>query len=342
MEEHAPIRTIHVGVGRRGRWPLEVLTATSSKTADARFQPAALVDVSPELLAEAQALTGLDVSDSFPKLDSALAAVEADAVIICTPTMYHAPLARLAFDAGKHVLVEKGMTTNWQDAIALVGEAESAGVKFCVSQNYRYRPEILSLKAAVISGAYGTPHLIDLVHHRFRPTPRTLDYPFAMVWDMSVHHLDNLVACFGPVAEVTARSFTAPWSQYPHDAGISGVLHFASGPVATYAMTHIASFNDYRFVVQSAEGVLTWDGADWQWQVTPDADFGKAQPPQPVPHAPSPPRSELGVIDNLYRYIVDDVEPDISGRNNLEILRACEMLCRSSQERRTVHRDEVR
>lgn len=233
------------------------------------------------------------------------------------------------------------MTTNWQDAVALVTEAKRAGVKFCVSQNYRYRPEIVTLHTSIKSGEYGAPHLIDLVHHRYRPTPRTLDYHFAMVWDMSVHHLDNLVFCFGPVAEVTARSFTAPWSQYPHDAGISGVLHFASGTVATYAMSHIASANDYRFVVQSAEGVLAWDGADWQWQATPDADFGKARSPRPVPHAPAPSRSEEGVIDDFYRYIAEGVEPGISGCKNLEVLRACEMLCRSSQEQRTVHRDEV-
>lgn len=336
MAERTPKRTIHVGVGRRGRWPLEVLTA------DPRFQPAALVDVSAELLAEGQALTGLDASVSFTQLEDALAAVPADAVIICTPTAYHGPCARLAFAAGKHVLVEKGMTTNWQDAVALVAEAERAGVRFCVSQNYRYRPEVRTLKAAIASGAYGTPHLIDLIHHRYRPTPRTLDYHFAMVWDMSVHHLDNLVFCFGPVAEATARSFSAPWSQYPHDAGISGVLHFTSGAVATYAMSHIAGYNDYRFIAQSAAGVLAWDGEDWQWQATPNADFGKAQPPQPVPHAPAPARSEQGVIDDFYRYIADGIEPGISGRFNLEVLRACEMLCRSSQEQRTVRSEEIR
>ena len=114
--------------------------------------PSALVDVSPELLADAQALTGLDESVSFSHLEIALATVQADAVIICTPTAFHAPLARLAFDAGKHVLVEKGMTTNWQDAVGLVAEAERAGVKFCVSQNYRYRPEVLTLKSAIDSG----------------------------------------------------------------------------------------------------------------------------------------------------------------------------------------------
>lgn len=336
MPELDPIRTIHVGVGRRGRWPLEVLTA------DSRFAPAALVDVSPKLLAEARAITGLAASRSFSRLEEALAAVDADAVVICTPTMFHAPQARQAIEAGKHVLVEKGMTTNWQDAVALVAAAERAGVRLCVSQNYRYRPEIVTLKAALTSGDYGTPHLIDLIHHRYRPTPRTLDYHFAMVWDMSVHHLDNLVCCFGPVGEVSARSFTAPWSQYPHDAGITGVLHFVSGAVATYAMSHIASSNDYRFVVQSAEGVLAWDGADWQWQATPAADFGKAQPPERVPHAAAPSRSEQGVIDDFYRYIANGIEPELSGRNNLEVLRACEMLCRSSEEQRTVRREEVK
>ena len=335
MSRAEPLRTIHAGVGRRGRWPLEVLTA------DPRFQPAALVDVAPDLLAEARAVTGLAESASFSQLEEALAAVAADAVIICTPTVYHAPLARLAMQAGKHVLVEKGMTTNWPDAVDLVDRAERAGVRLCASQNYRYRPEIVTLHAALAGGEYGTPHLIDLVHHRFRPTPRTLDYHNAMVWDMSVHHLDNLVFCFGPIAEVTARSFSSPWSQYSHDAGIAGVIQFTAGPVATYAMSHIASFNDYRFVVQSAAGVLAWDGSDWQWQATPEADFGRAAPPQPVPHAPARARSEQGVIDDFYAYIVHGVEPGISGRNNLEVLRGCELLCRANREQRTVRRDEV-
>ena len=163
-----------------------------------------------------------------------------------------------------------------------------------------------------------------------------------MVWDMSVHHLDNLVFCFGPVAEATARSFTAPWSQYSHDAGISAVLHFAER--ACCHVRHDAHRQLQRLPLCGAErrrrvGLgrrQTGSGKRRRQQTS-----AKHNPPQPVPHAPAPHRSEQGVIDDLYRYIVDDIEPGISGRNNLEILRACEMLCRSSQEQRTVHRDEV-
>ncbi len=55
----------------------------------------------------------------------------------------------------------------------------------------------------------------------------------------------------------------------------------------------------------------------------------------------SQPRSEQGVINDFYRYIVDGVEPGISGRNNLKTLAVCEMLVRSARERRSVEAREL-
>ncbi len=329
------VRTIHVGVGRRGTWPLHVLTA------DPRFQPTALVDIDPSLLAAAREITGLPDRACFTRLEDALAGTAADAVIICTPTVTHGALCRTAFQAGKHVLVEKGMTTSWEDAVDLVRAAETAGVRFCVSQNYRYRPEVVTLRAAITSGTYGTPHLVDLIHHRFRSQPRTLTYPYAMVWDMSVHHFDNLVFCFGPVAEAAAVSFSTPWSLYPEKAGVSAVLQFTSGAICTYELTHIATVNAYLFAVQSERGVLRTTGQAWEW--TPVLDYASAKngPPEPVPPAPAPERSEQGVIDDFYQYIVAGREPGISGRRNLETLRACELVRRAAEERRVVRREEV-
>ena len=91
------------------------------------------------------------------------------------------------------------MTLDWSEANALVAEAQLAGVRFCVSQNYRYMAELRTLQRLIERGEHGTPHLIDLINHRYRPEPRTLDYPFAMVSDMGCHHFDNLVCAFGLV-----------------------------------------------------------------------------------------------------------------------------------------------
>lgn len=331
------LRTIHVGVGGRGRWPIEVLTALDD------FRPVALVDVVAENLAWARGRSGLGEEACFEDVGAALAAVEADALVVCTPTRTHARFCRAGFAAGKHVLVEKGMTLDWAEARALVAEAEDAGVRFCVSQNYRYMAEVRTLAAALATGRYGQPHLIDLVHHRHRPEPRTLDYRGAMVWDMAVHHFDNLIALFGPVTRVTAATHNAPWSPYEHDAGITAILELASGPVCSYVLTHQATVPEYRWVLQSEQGALRTFG-DGKWEFVPRGEirqFAPAGLAQPVAGLDSVVKSEVGVVEDWLGWIQGGVEPGISGRGNLETLAACEMVLRAAGAGRAVVRDEL-
>jgi predicted dehydrogenase len=333
---NGPLRTIHVGVGGRGRWPVEVLGD------DPRFQPVGLVDLAPEPLAAARERLGLPERVCFASVEAALAALEADALVVCTPTRTHAAVCRAGFAAGKHVLVEKGMTLDWAEAAALVAEAEAAAVRFCVSQNYRYTAEVRALREAIASGRYGRPHLIDLINHRHRPFPRTLDYPGAMVWDMACHHFDNLVHLFGPLARATAVTHGAPWSPYAHDAGVTAALEFASGPLCSYLLTHQATVPDYRWTLQSEAGMLRSRGdGGWEWIPRgPVQQFAPGGAPEPV--APvAPLRSEQGVVDDWLAWIGGADEPGISGRHNLETLAACEMVLRSAASRRTIERDEL-
>ncbi|MCL4541769.1 MAG: Gfo/Idh/MocA family oxidoreductase [Chloroflexi bacterium] len=333
---HAPpIRTIHIGVGGRGRWPIGLLFA------DEHFQPVALVDTVPEHLQWAAAQCGLPLSATFTDAAAAVATVEADALVICTPTATHARFCRLGFAAHKHVLVEKGMTLDWEEARSLVAEAGQAGIAFCVAQNYRYGSESQTLKNLLTSDAYGCPHLIDYIHHRYRPEPRTLDYRNAMIWDMSCHHFDNLVYWFGAVQRVTAVTYSAPWSRYPYDAGVSAVLEFASGPVCTYELTHQATFNDYRLVLQTERGALRIQSGRWEFlPALGGAPFGVNGPVEPVEMVMTT-RTEQGVIGDWYRYITTRQEPGISGRNNLETLAICELTCRAAARRTTVERDDL-
>ena len=364
----SPLRVVHVGVGGRGRWPLEVIGQ------DPRFQSVALVDVVPANLQAAREATGLSESACFPSIEGALETAAADALVICTPTKTHAAYCRAGFSAGKHVLVEKGMTLDWQEANALVTEAEAAGISFCVSQNYRYMAETKTLAHLLAEQTYGTPHLIDLINHRYRPEPRTLDYPFAMVWDMGCHHFDNLVSLFGPVACVTAVSHSAPWSAYePHDAGVTAVLEFKSGQVCTYQLTHQATTSSYRHLLQTERGALLWEqpstnnehlrsesagvrgwpgqgaagaqgvrgqGRHWSFLPKPDRQIGRPDRSEPIPSV-AVPRSEQGVVDDWYRSIKEGAQVGISGRNNLETLAVCEMIVRASTERRPITRDEL-
>ena len=329
-------RTIHVGVGGRGMWPVDVLTS------DPRFQPVALVDVVPENLARARQVSGLPETALFASAEKAIASTDADALVICTPTKTHAAFCRLGFAAGKHVLVEKGMTMDWNEAQTLVREAAEAKVRFCVSQNYRYNKEVRTVQNALATGRYGRPHLIDLIHHRHRPEPRTLTYPGAVVWDMACHHFDNLVYLLGPVQRATAVTHNAPWSPYQFDAGVSAILEFAEGPVCTYETTHQATITDYRWILQSESGALRAQGnGGWEWLPRGELrQFAPSGPPEPIEPVPAH-RSEQGVIDDWYRYLSEGIEPGISGRHNLETLAVCEMVLRSAASRRAVERGEL-
>lgn len=332
------IKTILVGVGGRGWWPVEVLGA------DPRFQPVALVDKNEEFLGAAQRQLDLPDTTAFHDLANALSAVDCDAVVICTPTHTHASLARTAFEAGKHVLVEKGMTFDWEEAKALVRDAEAAGVKFCVAQNYRYNSVEQGVSALLANPDYphhpGKVAIADLIHHRYRPDPRTLNYPFAMVWDMSCHHADLLTAWLGPAARVTAVSSNTPWSRYEHDADIAAVIEFESGAVCHYVLTHAATLSHYRLTLQGERGALrAFDIPGIQFYARPEAQLGSSQPVD-CDVAPRP-RGEQGVVNDFHRYIAEGIEPGISGRNNLRTLALCEMLVRSARDRRTVGAGEL-
>jgi len=312
--------------------------------ADPKFAPVAVVDMNPEFRERARIQLDLPETAAFADLETALAQVDAEAVVICTPTRTHGPLARQAFAAGRHVLVEKGLTLDWEEAKSLVAAADAAGVKLCVAQNYRYAADERAVTALLNDPSHpfhpGRVEIVDYVHHRYRPEPRTLDYPFAMVWDMSCHHLDSLGCWLGPLRRVTAHAYNATWSRYIHEANIAAILEYASGAVCQYVLTHTATLGEWRVTLQGERGALRLrDTPGVRFYPCPTQTFGSSDPiPCDIPPAP---RSEQGVADDFHRYLTEGIEPGISGRNNLETLAGCEMLVRSSRESRPIKRSEL-
>ena len=320
-----PLRVIHAGVGGRGRWPLDLVGA------DKRFESAALVDINPNHLAAARQKTGLPESVCFDDTAKAAQSVEADLVVGCAPTVMHAPIARAAFEAGMHALVEKGMTLEWSLARQLVQEAEEAGSRFCVAQNYRYLPVERAIKSMLGTETYGDAEFMDVTHHRCRFEPRTLNYKNAMMWDMSCHHFDNLNFFVGRPQSAIARTYGASWSKYaPHDANVSAVIEYESGAVCAYTLTHVAQNGFYRAFFHTTKGTIrAYDVGGVEFRQINSAAA------ESIPLIQKG-RSEQGVIDDVYRYIAEGVEPGISGRNNLYTLAVIEACARSHERRAMV------
>lgn len=164
-----------------------------------------------------------------------------DAVIITAPDRLHAPLALAAAAAGKHLLVEKPLTTSVADAEAVVAACRRAGVRLGVGYHLRHHAGLRSLAAAVEAGRIG--RLLHLrVTWTFRernPQNWRAGSELGRWWSLAAtgtHALD-LVRWFmrsaGAGDLVELRSLTSH-SVYggPHDETAIVALRFASGATA--------------------------------------------------------------------------------------------------------------
>lgn len=93
-------------------------------------------DMNPQRRSAAEAL-GISWCDSAEEL---LAKEDIEAVFIASINSAHAQLAAQAMRAGKHVLLEKPMTTNPAEAEALVSLAEELGLSFAVDLMMKRNP----------------------------------------------------------------------------------------------------------------------------------------------------------------------------------------------------------
>jgi predicted dehydrogenase len=82
---------------------------------------------------------------------------DVDAVCIATPDDAHFAPAKRSLELGKHVLIEKPMTTNLQEADALVTLARASTAKVQVAFNHRWLAPYHQGKLAIQSGAIGQP-----------------------------------------------------------------------------------------------------------------------------------------------------------------------------------------
>jgi predicted dehydrogenase len=336
------LRTVHAGVGGGGQSMTEVIAK------DARFKPIALIETHATTLRTAQyrlEQAGHKNVPGFSGLTGALSQLEADALVIRTPTRTHAELARLALVVGMHVLVEKPLTADWDDAKALVAEADSAWSKICVAQDFRYaacEQTITYILSKPDHPFYpGDVRIVDYVRHRHRPEPRNFDYPYAVVWEASCDAVDSLSVWLGPAKRVTARSYATPWSAYGPEANLSAFIEYARGAVCNYVTTLDATAPYWRVALQGERGTL---------ELT---DHERLRfHPKPAAQADAPAviecdvmdclPAEQCVLDDFFRHIVEGAEVGISGKQNLQTLAVCAALVKSAKDKRAVELAEIK
>ena len=103
-----------------------------------------------------------DIGKAYGSYEELLADTEVEAVYIPLPNHLHVEWSLKALKAGKHVLVEKPVALNAEEAEYLKKEAEKyPGLKIMEAFMYRFHPQWIKVKELVRSGAIGELKMIQ-------------------------------------------------------------------------------------------------------------------------------------------------------------------------------------
>jgi predicted dehydrogenase len=158
-----------------------------------------------------------------------------DVVYIATPHALHLDNARLAFEAGKHVLCEKPLTLDLADAEEMVRLAREHDRFLMEAMWTACHPVVMALRRRLQAGEFGTPrHLHAELGFRVDAAPDDRMFDPALgasaLLDMGIYPLAFAHLMLGPPQALTA---TADLSDRGIDLDVAVAGRYAGGALAT-------------------------------------------------------------------------------------------------------------
>jgi predicted dehydrogenase len=336
------LRIVHAGVGGWGRdWAKNAVPKVHD------VEPVAWVDADPTALKAAQVELGIPAARCFPTLAAALAAVDADAVLLTTQVGAHVPVALEALAAGKHVLVEKPFAPSVAEARRAVEDAEARGLILMVSQNYRFFPAPRAVAGLIARGELGPVGAIAVDFRRGVTAASgserhfALDHPLLV--DMAIHHFDLMRMILHQEPRlISCHTWNPPWSPFAGDAAGVATVVFDGGAVASWRGSWVSSGKSTNWggewSVECANGEIRWTSREVRGGTSGDRVEvrplgGEARTlalPEVRPHG------RAGALAAFAVAVRAGEEPETSGRDNLRSLAIVEAALASAATGRAV------
>ena len=214
-----------------------------------------------------------DVRKRFPHVavyDSparVIADPSVDLVIVATPDPTHEPLARLALEAGKHVVVEKPMAMSAAEGAALVALSRERGRMLTVFHNRRWDGDFKTVREIVNSRRLGDIQFAALTWDRFRPEvsqawrEQSQD-PWGALMNLGPHLVDQALLLFGQPHAITGDLIAQrPGARSPDFFALT--LHYGVARVLLSASTIVLDPRP-RFALHGTQGSFVKHGIDPQ------------------------------------------------------------------------------
>lgn len=199
---------------------------------------------------------------AYASVEELLANCKPDYVDVCTWPAAHAPVSIAAANAGCHVMCEKPICHNLEDAIALRDAVKKNGVKFMLAVPLRYQKSAVHARKLVDEGLLGDVYYGKTAYVRQRGIPGgwfscTKYAGGGPIIDIGVHRIDlawYMMGCPKPISVMASAVYKI--GDYREAPKVDPV----TGKVSATNSWAGARVDDYKFDVEdSASGVFRFE-----------------------------------------------------------------------------------
>lgn len=245
-----------------------------------------------------------------------LLAQSPDLITIAAPTMQHYQLACDAIDAGAHLLVEKPITDNLDNAADLIARSKAAGKTIAIGHIERFNPAVTELKSLIESGELG--EVLNVNALRVGPYHgRILDT--GIVLDLGTHDVDLTSYLLGSHAE---RVFcSAIQRKHNHEDHAVLQLQFPGSKTAVIETSWLAPYRSRKVFVFGTKHFALCDLISQQVVVYNDnPDGGELLAEPRTIEKAEPLRRE---VEDVVNAALNGTQPSATAEDSVYALRVC-------------------
>jgi phthalate 4,5-cis-dihydrodiol dehydrogenase len=197
---------------------------------------------------------------TYATLEEMLEASSLDAVYIASPHQFHCEHVLEASEHGVHIIVEKPLTLNLEDAQRMIDAVEKANVHLVVGTSRSHDPVIKTMRHIVQSGDVGRVAMVNCLNYTdflYRPRrPEELDTSKGggIVFNQLPHQIDSIKTITNKKV-VAVRAITGRLDpSRPTEGNCSALLTLEGGACATLVYSGYDHFDSDELQFWIAEG----------------------------------------------------------------------------------------
>ncbi|HEV8339212.1 MAG TPA: Gfo/Idh/MocA family oxidoreductase [bacterium] len=197
--------------------------------------------------------------------DDVLSAPDIDAVAIATPLSTHHPLARVALERGKHVLLEKPMTATVAEGEELIRLSAASGRVLMVDHTFVYTGAVRKIRELIRNGELGEIYYYDAV----RINLGLFQHDINVLWDLAPHDFSIMSYLLdkAPVRVSAVGAAPVRWDGWKLESIVYVTMELDGGTLAHVHVNWLSPVKIRRTLIGGSKKIVVYDHLDPDNQV---------------------------------------------------------------------------